>query len=337
MTWLALDIGGANIKIADGTGYAATCQFALWRHPDQLVTELRRMIAEAPAAEQLAATMTGELADCFDTKADGVRHIVESFVSAADGRHARIYLADGRLVAPPVALRSATLAAAANWHALASFAASAIEESAALLVDIGSTTTDIIPLIDGRPAAKGATDTDRLRHGELVYTGATRSPVCGVCREVPYRGSDLPVAQEIFASVADAYVVLGDLSEDLTCTDTADGRPLTRRCARTRLGRLICADTEIFNHRDAVAVAERIRDEQTVWIATYLGQVAENMQHDISRVVISGKGEFLARRVCQKALPNVPLTALSQRLGPTVSTCAPAHALATIARQAAAT
>jgi len=334
MTWLALDIGGANIKIADGKGYAATREFPMWRRPDQLAAQLRRMIAEAPAAERLAATMTGELADCFETKADGVRHIVESFVDAADGRHARIYLSDGRLVAPPIALRSPMLAAAANWHAMASFAAQAIEDPSALLIDIGSTTTDIIPLLNGLAAAQGATDTERLRRGELVYTGTVRSPVCGVCQTLPYRGADLPVAHELFSRVADAYVVLGEFSEDPTCTDTADGRPLTRGYARARLGRMICADSEIFNHRDAIAVAERIHAAQTSLIATYAQQVIGQIGQRIDRVVMSGKGEFLARRVCQEVLAGVPQTLLSEHLGPTVSTCAPAHALATIAGQA---
>src|SRR4051794_33257973 len=122
MNWLALDIGGANIKAADGRGFANSEPFALWQQPRKLVDALRAVIAGSPKSDHLALTMTGELADCFATKAEGVQAIVESLVTAADGRHSRVYLTNGKLVSPQIALRQPLLAAASNWHALARFA-----------------------------------------------------------------------------------------------------------------------------------------------------------------------------------------------------------------------
>ena len=43
-----------------------------------------------------------------------------------------------------------------------------------LLVDMGSTTTDLIPLHDGAVTAKGYTDTQRLASDELLYIGVRR-------------------------------------------------------------------------------------------------------------------------------------------------------------------
>ena len=54
MDCLALDIGGANLKVADGLGYAATRRFPLWRKPDALGEALRQCLAAAPAATVLA-------------------------------------------------------------------------------------------------------------------------------------------------------------------------------------------------------------------------------------------------------------------------------------------
>src|SRR5438045_1829148 len=122
MNWLALDIGGANLKTADGQGYAQSYAFALWRDPSRLAQQIRTAISEAPPSDHLAVTMTGELADCFDSKAVGIRFILEAVKAGSDNRHARVYLVDGRLVSPPVALSLPQLAAASNWHALARFA-----------------------------------------------------------------------------------------------------------------------------------------------------------------------------------------------------------------------
>ena len=122
MNWLALDIGGANLKAADGLGFAVSQAFPLWRSPKQLVEALRTLIAGAPRADHLAATMTGELADCFSTKTEGVQFIINALSTAADGRHTRIYLNNGLLVSPQIALKQPLAAAATNWHALARFA-----------------------------------------------------------------------------------------------------------------------------------------------------------------------------------------------------------------------
>jgi uncharacterized hydantoinase/oxoprolinase family protein len=112
MALLALDIGGAHLKAGDGRGYVGVRPFALWRAPGGLAAELSALIADAPPCDRLVATMTGELCDCFPSKADGVQAIVESLLTAADGRSTFIYLTDGRLVDPEVACERPLLAAA---------------------------------------------------------------------------------------------------------------------------------------------------------------------------------------------------------------------------------
>ena len=334
MNWLALDIGGANLKLADGKGFADSYALSLWKDNSRLARELRTLIYEAPSSDHLAVTMTGELADCFDNKSSGVQFILDAVHDAADGRHTRVYLTDGRIVAPQVAKSKPLLAASSNWHALARFVGRYAKQGAALLIDIGSTTSDLIPLVDGRPAAAGANDTDRLLSGELVYSGVERSPVCGLVNAVPYRGQTCPVAQEWFATSCDAYLVLGDLRENPTNSNTADGKPATKAAARTRLGRVICASSEQFNHRDAVAIAEEIAKTQVQRIAASARRVIDRMPSPPEKVVISGHGEFVARRVLGELGLSVPTISLGKELGADVSRCAPAHALAVLAREA---
>src|SRR6478752_1280225 len=118
MKWLALDIGGANIKTADGEGYAQSYAFAMWRDSARLAQQIRTSIYEAPPADHLAVTMTGELADCFESKEAGIRFILQAVADGSDNRHTRVYLVDGRLVSSQVALTLPNLVAASNWHAL---------------------------------------------------------------------------------------------------------------------------------------------------------------------------------------------------------------------------
>lgn len=120
------------------------------------------------------------------------------------------------------------LAAASNWHAVAAFAGRFAKADAALLVDCGSTTTDIIPLAAGKPVAVGHTDTERLTSGELVHTGVERSPLLRVRLPGPIPGRVSPLVQELFANSRDIYLLTGDLPEAPQDTSTADGRPATR-------------------------------------------------------------------------------------------------------------
>lgn len=332
MSWLALDVGGANLKVADGLGYARAYAFAMWREPRRLAQQIRTAISEAPPCDHLAVTMTGELADCFASKAEGVRFILQAVHEGSDHRHCRVYLVDGRLVSPQAALGVPHLAAASNWHALARLAGRHVPQGRALLVDIGSTTCDLVPLADGQPAARGTSDTTRLIAGELVYTGVERSPVCAVLASTTYRGQTCPIVHELFATMRDVYLVLGKLPEVPGDTHTADGRPATVAAAILRLARMIAADLSTFEWEDARRLAEDAAAAQVRLLRQALARVVA--EHGCPEAVaLCGHGEFLARAALEESLSEVPVVSLSEALGPMVARCGPAHALALLARE----
>lgn len=336
MSWLALDIGGANLKAADGQGFAESYAFAMWKDFASLAQQIRTVISEAPAADHLAVTMTGELADCFESKAAGVRHILKAVGDGSDNRHARVYLVDGRIVSPQVALTLPHLVSAANWHALARFAGRLAKTGPALLIDCGSTTCDVIPLENGQPVAKGMTDTQRLISGELVYTGVERSPACAVAARVSYRGQQCPVAQEVFATMRDVYILLDCLPEEQSSLHTADSRPATKACARGRLARMIAADSEEFNHKDAIYAAQSFADAQMAILAAGIEKVLSRLSGPPQKVIVSGHGDFLARAALEAAKCNAPVASLAKELGANISRVGPAHALAVLIREATA-
>lgn len=333
MSCLGLDIGGANLKAADGRGWAQSVAFPLWQQPEKLAAALQELIGSAPTSTLLAVTMTGELCDCFIDKAEGVWSILIAVEEAAGDRETCIYLVDGRFVLPEEARTTAELAAASNWHALASFACRYVPSGTGLLIDVGSTTTDIVPFVNGRVAARGHSDLERLANGELVYTGVRRTPVCAITQTLPYCGEMCTVAAEVFATSADAYLLSGDLDEEPTADWTADGKPFTVAHSRRRLARMLCADAATLGDKALADIATAIRAAQLEQLRRAVDRVIAAMPQPPAVIVTSGSGEFLAQQLASKACHGAQSVSLTEKLGPEVSQCAPAHAVASLASE----
>lgn len=310
---IGLDIGGANLKLHTSSGEVKSQVFPLWKYPSQLVEGLKNLVGDL-SSSAIGVTMTGELCDCFRTKREGVKHIVQS-VEEIWPLKAYYWSTDSVFVSASEAMEYPLKVAASNWHGLATFLAQKFTTGRWLLMDIGSTTTDLIPIIDGKVCAKGKTDPERLKSGELVYTGVRRTPIFGLLTHT---------AAEWFASTQDAYVVLGEIDEDPQDRDTADNRPLTIEHSTERLLRCYLHDTETSTKNRAMSIAEEIRDAQENII---LKSVKRNLSDSISqwKVITSGSGEFLARSVCEKL--GIENYSLAELFGAKVSQVAPAFAM----------
>ena len=218
--------------------------------------------------------------------------------------------------------------AAANWHALATYSCRFTPADSALLIDIGSTTTDVIPLVAGTPVPLGLTDFGRLRSTELVYTGVRRTPVCAIL------GSE--VAAEFFATAHDVYLRLDMATEDPTDCSTADGRPATVEGAHARLSRMLGADAEDTEEDETYDLAQRAFERQRDVIAAAIRNVSSRLADPPQTILVSGSGEFLARAaidvVFGGASPHI--RSMASQLGDAVSHAACAFALAVLVSEA---
>ncbi len=142
-----------------------------------------------------------------------------------------------------------------------------------------------------------------------------------------------PVAQELFATMWDAYLVLEDLPEEPENTSTADGRPATAAAARDRLARMICADREAFTADDALAAAQHIAAAQLDLVTRAARQVIARSTAPLAMLILSGAGEFLGRRLAAQVASTASVISLADRIGHGPSRCAPAHALAVLANE----
>lgn len=336
MNTLGLDIGGANIKAATAAGWATSVPFPLWKMPDELPSALRSIFTCHDDIDVLAVTMTGELADCFQTKAEGVEHILSAVRIAAEGRTVKVWSTAGGFIGMQEAVGDPFAVAAANWHALATWVGRRYPRRSALLIDIGSTTTDIIPLMNGLPCPQGKTDLTRLQSGELVYTGVRRTPLAAGMQIIPFRAQWATVSSELFATMLDVHLLRGDIPENSHDTDTANGRPATRTAAIDRIVRMLCADRTEITEAEAVSLAGYWADKQLKQIAWGIHQVLGRQPSPCETLFVSGSGEFLARRVVEQIPPlqSANIISLSNDFTPAIAEAACAYALACLAEAA---
>jgi probable H4MPT-linked C1 transfer pathway protein len=273
--------------------------FEVWRDRDALEAVLREVVADvAPEPVQaVALTTTAELSDAFRTRREGVGFVLDAAEAALGDRLLLALTTGGELVSFAEARARPLDVAAANW--VASAMAVAALHADALMIDVGSTTADVIPIVAGRVAAAGRTDLDRLLAGELVYTGALRTNLAAIAPRVPVRDSWCPVASELFAISADAHLILGHLTLDAYTCATPDGRPASMEYARERVARLVCADAEQMVAEEIDAIAAFLHAEQVRQIEAAARRVGERLE-GAAPVVPLGAGAFLAREVAER-------------------------------------
>ena len=336
---IGLDIGGVNTKAVWREAEPVTSRrrgrsdasrtvvrpYDVVRDRRALTSVVRDVAAElAPEpAELVALTMTAELSDAFRTKREGVDFVLDAVEAAVPGR-LLAFATPGKLVSLAQARASPLDVAAANWMASA-LAVGALHADA-LMLDVGSTTADVIPIAAGRVAAGGRNDLDRLLAGELVYTGALRTNLATIASRVPVRGRWCPVASELFAISADMHLILGHLSPEAYACPTPDGRAASVECARERVARLVCADTEQLGPGEVETIAAYLHAAQVRQIEAAARQVSTRFAN-APGVVIFGAGAFLARAVTERLGRRV----LEMPWSPAEREAAPAAALAELA------
>jgi (4-(4-[2-(gamma-L-glutamylamino)ethyl]phenoxymethyl)furan-2-yl)methanamine synthase len=325
------DIGGVNTKVALVAGgqvlAVRTRPFELQRDPaalDQLLRDLADDVgADAAAAWPCAVTMTAELSQMFRTKREGVAFVLDAVERAFPAAAIHVFTVDGRFTTADRARAMPLAAAAANWAATARIVASLYAD--AILIDVGTTTTDIIPIAGGRVAATGRTDPDRLASGELVYTGAVRTPVEAIVSETPYAGRMAAVSAEAFALIGDVHVWRGDLAPADYSVPAPDGRPISREFCAERLARVICADAEMLDEPAISAIADAIAAAQVSRVAAALDRVRRRYRA-IGTAVVTGLGAFIAAAAAR--LAGLQVVPLASALGDAAARSAPAAAVA---------
>ncbi|HEX3381007.1 MAG TPA: hydantoinase/oxoprolinase family protein, partial [Paraburkholderia sp.] len=309
----------------------------LWQGLDHLERTIDLVLERWPHARrdaaQHAVTMTGEMVDLFGDRAEGVRAIVATLTQRL-GARLRFYAGDAGWLAADACAANWRHVASANWLATARWVGT--RAAHAVLIDIGSTTTDIIPIVGGRVVALAATDAGRLATGELVYHGVVRTPLCGVAHRIEFAGVTVNVMNEWFATTADIYRLTGELGPQYDVHPSADQGPKTEAASRVRLARMIGRDAHEAGAAEWRRFAQRWRALQLREIGVNLARVvAAHPELAAAPLVGAGCGRFLAAALARdEARGYIDFGALAwvpDSCSAWAATCAPSVAVALLA------
>lgn len=350
---LGIDIGGANTKVASSDGAIVELHYIpLWK--DTTLANCLADIYDRFVPEGVKVVTTGELADCFTSKREGVQKIMD-IVGSSFKCPVEYLGSDCQLSERPDDILTL---AAANWTASAMFVAQ--NHSDCVFVDVGSTTSDIIPIVGGKPVAN-TSDYMRLQNNELVYAGTLRTnlaalahtvQICSRYEDGKYEGcadargniddgmcDDMrnsaegqvtpqmcTTSSELFATTGDVYLLLGDIPKEQYTCETADGAGKSLEDVKRRIARFVCADLEEINDVQLMGIAEHIRDVQIAELTNAIESVCKRAEVDV--VVGTGLGEFLIAEAAKRA--DVKFISISSEYGKTISTIFPAYAVANI-------
>ena len=302
---LGLDIGGANTKyvvleqIKDKVTLllAESEFFPLWKKLEQLpvyLLELKEKIEEKYGAiDYTTLVTTAELADCFQTKKEGIAAIC-AIVEKVFGKEdfiPLIYNVAGTFLPVTKAEEKWLEVSATNWVASANYLAK--KNQNAIILDIGSTTTDIIPIFNSKIVAKGKNDFERLANLELVYSGTLRTNVARILLQVKLRNEIIALSSELFATSGDVYLLLDMITSKEFSVETADGRASTKEMAAARLARTVCADMNQLTIAEVLQIAKQVKEKQFEILSLALNSILQTYHEKYRlnpKIILIGSG-----------------------------------------------
>ncbi len=311
---LGLDIGGANtkamfLKTQEGkvTEHKTTLEyFPVWKKEKKqlsnLLKQLKKTLVNSSVLDGVGVTITAELSDAYMTKKEGIHHVLDCVTEVFGDVPLFVLDVEANLLKVQEALKEPLKVASANWAATGWVVSQLIENG--IVVDVGSTTTSIIPIINGKVVADGKTDLEKLQNGELVYSGSLRTNVAAIVKAIPVKEKTTRICSELFAQSGDVHLILENISKEDYTAETCDGRGKSKKESLARLARVVSADTDMLTDQEIVAMAQFIYEKQVEQIAEGLKQVYErvHLPKEKIKIVVTGLGRnFLARKAAEKA------------------------------------
>jgi len=337
---LGWDLGGAHLKAAavDRGGkvlWVRQLPCPLWLGLEHLDRAVTNVLEEQPDARRHAVTMTGELTDFFRNRAQGVVGILSRFGRHVPASRTLVYAGMSGFLTPQRAAKNPEAVASANWAASAQLVASRVPN--ALFVDIGSTTTDIVSIRNGKLAVRGHSDYERLACEELVYTGIVRTPVMALADRISFDGNWIAPMAEYFATAADVYRLTGELPEGADQLPAADNGGKTVRESARRLARMIGRDLESAPLSAWRQCAHHLAELQLLRIRQACYRVLSRAEEaGRAPLVGAGAGRFLVRKLAVQLGRRYrnfdSLVDTAPDVASRVSSCAPAVAVAVLVR-----
>jgi probable H4MPT-linked C1 transfer pathway protein len=251
--------------------------------------------------DYFAITITAELSDAFQTKKEGILTIIDALGKVFEKNRLKFISNNQTFLDYKNAKFEPYSIAAANWVSTALFLGHFVSEC--ILIDAGSTTIDIIPITESKPASMGTDDISRLMNHELIYIGGLRATIPSITHHVPYKSKKIRVSFEKFALVSDVHRILNNISEEEYINDTADNRSKSLQDCYARLSRVICMDIETLSKDDLNIIANHIYEKQLNLVSREIKAFMDKLiirfkqfENDPKFIITGLSADFLIRK-----------------------------------------
>ncbi|MBL1321678.1 MAG: H4MPT-linked C1 transfer pathway protein [Methylophaga sp.] len=300
------DIGGAHLKVARCDEQGNNFQIIqvpcpLWQGIEYLEQAIESILAKLNSQHDLTViTMTGELVDIFANRQSGVSEILACVTKYISFNKILVYGADAGWLSPQQAEKQWRQVASRNWQATASLVAT--RQKQGILIDIGSTTCDIIVVEDGQEQVQGLTDYQRQTSRELLYTGAIRTPLIALSQTAPFNGKSVSLAAEVFATTGDCWCLLEQLAPNSIQDNSADGKPWQQQFCADRIARLLGCDSDQEKLSQWQQLAHWFAEQQYHLVANAVLHVIsahKNLPAN-APIIGAGIGRFIAKECAQR-------------------------------------
>jgi len=289
---LGFDIGGANTKAAllqienDSIhrSFSYIEYFPFWEKALQDISSMFVRVVEKLMIQNnlvlnditfISITITAELSDAFQTKREGILTIVNALGQIFEKEKLFFINNKNEFYSYDQVKLDAISVAGANWVSTSLFLGNFVPKC--ILIDAGSTTIDVIPILNSVPVPKGKNDVERLINRELIYTGGLRATIPSIAHFLPYKDKMVRISFERFALVSDIHRILNNISEADYINDTADNRSKTLNNCYARLARMLCMDLESISIKELDKIAKYIYDKQIEMISNDVKEFMSNL------------------------------------------------------------
>ncbi|MBN1330593.1 MAG: hypothetical protein JXA54_14050 [Candidatus Heimdallarchaeota archaeon] len=300
---LGLDIGGANTKYVllkyqediSELLVAESRYFPFWKknneYPQFLINLKNELENLYGTISNVVCVTTAELADCYQTKKEGIEAICSYIIQVFSDQSPMIFDVQKRFIPCNEAVNNWLTVAASNWFATATFLGKKYPN--VIMIDIGSTTTDLIPIYDGKVVAQGRNDFERLISNELIYSGLLRTNVIALTHEIKLNSKIIPLASELFATTGDVYFLLDIITKEEFSVETADGKPVNKKSSLARISRIVCSDINQLSRKEILDIAKQLQIKHLEQLSNAFNVVLNdyyNKYQIIPQIILTGSG-----------------------------------------------
>ncbi len=296
LSFLGIDIGGAHIKLVglDEKKNVIIVKYRkcyIWKDPQKLLGEIKFINSLSKNKEVVCGiTMTAELCDIFSTRKSGAKTLRNKCRKI---KFKKLFYENSKKVFESIDKSNPVNFMSMNWHAAGRFIAKFLEN--AILIDLGSTTTDFICIKNNKIMNIGFDDFSRLQNGELLYTGIIRTPIFGIENSVNLNSKEFNIIPEFFSRTSDLYRVQGKIKKIFDIDEEADLSSKSINSSYRRIARSFGLDLSNQNKKIIHKLSKKITEQQ-------LNLISENVDKLIKKFGMTQKTPLILAGIGQEIL-----------------------------------